>query len=261
MCFSSNSCNKISVIFHNLKFDFTIFEVQNKKMKYFLLLLILFPICMQGQTDFEKAETLFQQQKFVLAKPLFEKFLTQNPNHLKAIEYLGDINGSFKNWDKSIFYYEKLKDLKPNQANYFYKYGGALGMKAKESNKFVALSLVGDMKSAFEKAILLNPKHIEARWALIEFYLILPGIVGGSEKKANHYAEELSKISPVDGYLAKGKIAEHFNRYKEAEKQYSFAFKIGKSATSYQKLVDLYNNKLRQPEKAMLLKKEYEKQS
>lgn len=74
MCFSSNSCNKISVIFHNLKFDFTIFEVQNKKMKYFLLLLILFPICMQGQTDFEKAETLFQQQKFVLAKPLFEKF-------------------------------------------------------------------------------------------------------------------------------------------------------------------------------------------
>lgn len=230
-------------------------------MKYFLLLLILLPICLHAQGDFEKAENLFQQQKFVLAQPIFENFLTQNPNNLKAIEYLGDIHGNLKNWDKSIYYYEKLKNLKPNQANYFYKYGGALGMKAKESNKFVALSMIGDVKSAFEKAISLNPKHIEARWALIELYLQLPGIVGGSERKANRYADELHKISPVDGYLAKGKIAEYYKRYKEAEKQYSSAFKLGKSSTTYQKLIDLYRNKLRQPEKALLLKKEFEKQS
>ncbi|MBC7440134.1 MAG: hypothetical protein H7250_09145 [Flavobacterium sp.] len=228
-------------------------------MKYFLLLLIFFPICMQAQNDFEKAETLFQQQKFVLAQPLFENFLSQNPNNLKTIEYLGDIHGNFKNWDKAIFYYEKLKNAKPNQANYFYKYGGVLGMKAKESNKFVALSMIGNVKSAFEKAISLNPKHIEARWALIELYLQLPGIVGGSERKANRYAEELYKISPVDGYLARGKIAEYFYRYKEAEKHYSSAFRIGKSSATYQKLADLYKNKLRQPEKALLLKKEFEK--
>ena len=132
-------------------------------------------------------------------------------------------------------------------------------MKAKESNKFVALSMIGDVKSAFEKAISLNPKHIEARWALIELYLQLPGIVGGSERKANRYAEELYKISPVDGYLARGKIAEYFYRYKEAEKHYSSAFRIGKSSATYQKLADLYKNKLRQPEKALLLKKEFEK--
>ena len=214
---------------------------------------------MQAQNEFEKAETLFQQKKFVLAQPLFENFLVQNPNNLKTIEYLGDIHGYFKNWDKAIFYYEKLKNTKPNQANYFYKYGGVLGMKAKESNKFVALSMIGDVKSAFEKAISLNPKHIEARWALIELYLQLPGIVGGSERKANRYAEELYKISPVDGYLARGKIAEYFYRYKEAEKHYSSAFRIGKSSATYQKLADLYKNKLRQPEKALLLKKEFEK--
>ena len=230
-------------------------------MKYFLLLVLFFPICMQAQTDFEKAETLFQEQKYFLAQPLFEKFLIQNPNNLKAIEYLGDIQGSLKNWDKSIFYYEKLKNSKPCQANYFYKYGGVLGMKAKESNKFKALSMIGDVKFAFEKAISLNPKHIEARWALIELYLQLPVIVGGSERKANRYAEELYKISPVDGYLAKGKIAEYFNRNKEAEKHYYAAFKIGKSLTSYNKLLNLYKNKLHQSEKALLLKNEYDKKS
>jgi hypothetical protein len=33
------------------------------------------------------------------------------------------------------------------------------------------------MKSSFEKAISLNPKHIESCWALIELYIQLPGIV------------------------------------------------------------------------------------
>ena len=40
-------------------------------------------------------------------------------------------------------------------------------MKAKECNKFKALGMIGEVKDSFEKAIELNPKHIEARWALI----------------------------------------------------------------------------------------------
>ena len=43
--------------------------------------------------------------------------------------------------------------------------------------------MIGEVRDSFEKAIALNPKHIEARWALIELNLQLPGIVGGSESK------------------------------------------------------------------------------
>jgi hypothetical protein len=32
--------------------------------------------------------------------------------------------------DEALSYYEKLKQLRPTKADYFYKYGGALGMKA-----------------------------------------------------------------------------------------------------------------------------------
>jgi hypothetical protein len=49
-------------------------------------------------------------------------------------------------------------------------------MKAKDSNKFKALGMIDEVKSSFEKAISLNPKHIESRWALIELYIQLPGI-------------------------------------------------------------------------------------
>jgi tetratricopeptide (TPR) repeat protein len=203
-----------------------------------------------SQTDFEKAEKLFLSKNYEQSKVLFEKSLNNNPNNLKTLEYLGDIEGQFKSWDKAIYYYKKLKLIKPTEANYYYKYGGVLGMKAKSSNKFKALGMISEVKLSFEKAISLNPKHIEARVALVELYLQLPGIVGGSEKKALLYANEIAQISAVDGYLSKGHIAEYFGRYKEAEVQYKKAVEISKSKNSYQILANLYKNKMGQPEKA-----------
>ena len=203
-----------------------------------------------SQTDFEKAEKLFLSKNYEQSKVLFENYLNNNPNNLKTLEYLGDIEGQFKSWDKAIYYYKKLKLIKSTEANYYYKYGGVLGMKAKSSNKFKALGMISEVKLSFEKAISLNPIHIEARVALVELYLQLPGIVGGSEKKALLYANEIAQISAVDGYLSKGHIAEYFGRYKEAEVQYKKAVENSKSKNSYQILANLYKNKMGQPEKA-----------
>ncbi|HEU4496980.1 MAG TPA: hypothetical protein VFR70_08005, partial [Flavobacterium sp.] len=187
-------------------------------MKNFFLILLLIPMgALPQQPDFQKAEQLFKKGSYAQAKELFDLLYQKKPNDLSIIEYLGDIEGHMKNWDGALAYYEKLKKLKPSEADYYYKYGGALGMKAKESSKFKALGMIGDVKDSFAKAIELDPKHLEARWALIELYLQLPAIAGGSERKAQKYASELMKLSAVDGYLSKGHIAEYFERYDEAE--------------------------------------------
>jgi TolA-binding protein len=52
---------------------------------------------MFSQTLFEKAEKLYKEKKFEEAKVLFESYLKTVPNHLKTIEYLGDIAGNSKN--------------------------------------------------------------------------------------------------------------------------------------------------------------------
>ena len=214
------------------------------------LIFIVLPNFAISQTDFEKAEKLFLSKNYDQSRIVFENILKESPNNIKTIEYLGDIAGQNKSWDNAIYYYKKLKLLKPLEANYYYKYGGVLGMKAKESNKFKALGMISEIKSSFEKAISLNPKHIEARAALVELYLQLPGFVGGSEKKALLYANEIAQISAVDGYLSKGHIAEYFGRFKEAEVQYKKAVEISKSKNSYRILANLYKNKMGQPEKA-----------
>jgi tetratricopeptide (TPR) repeat protein len=184
-----------------------------------------------SQSNFEKAEKLFEAKKYDQAQAAFETLLKSNPSNLKVIEYLGDIAGKNKSWDKAITYYKKLKELKPDEANYFYKYGGVLGMKAKEANKFKALGMIDEVKESFLKAVSLNPKHIEARWALIELFIQLPGFIGGSESKAIKYSNELSKLSVVDGHLSRGHIEEYFKRYESAEKQYKKAFDLIKNYT------------------------------
>lgn len=215
-----------------------------------LLILLLLPTMIVAQNSFQQAENYFKKEQFNKAKSLFENHLKSNPNSLKTIEYLGDIAGYAKDWDTAIGYYEILLEHDDNNANYHFKYGGSLGMKALEISRIRALGYVGDIRTHFEKAAKLDPKHIETRWALVEYYIQLPGIIGGSERKAIKYANELGKISPVDGYLANGYVAEYSKRPDDAEKFYKKAIEVGGSAHTYEKLTNLYENN-QQPKAAI----------
>ena len=213
---------------------------------------------MTAQTDFEKGKKLFDEKQFLQAITFFEKDLLKDNNNFRTIEIIGDSYGQLKKWDKALFYYQKLTVIKPQEANYWYKYGGVLGMKARDANKFAALGMIPEVKSAFEKTIAINPKHLEARYALIELYLQLPGIVGGSERKARKYADEIATISTIDGYFAKGRIEEYFDNFAKAEIQYKKAYDFGKSKTAFQKLYDLYKKNSKSSAKAIALKQEFE---
>ena len=119
----------------------------------------------------------------------------------------------------------------------------------------MALSIIGDVKEAFLTAAKLDVKHIETRWALVELYMQLPGIIGGSEKKAQKYADELMSISKIDGVMAKGHIDEYFSRYTTAEKYYLQGVAITHSKTAYQRLINLYI-KTKQTDKAKKAKED-----
>jgi tetratricopeptide (TPR) repeat protein len=244
-----------------LSIIFTIFGSLLYDMKYLILLLLFIPISILAQSNFETAESFFKSEKYNQAKLFFEKELKQNPDNLKTLEYLGDIQCYYKNWKLAIPYYKRLIELKPKEAQFYYKYGGALGMEAKESNKFKALGMISDIENAFLTATRLDKNHIDSRWALVMLYLELPAIIGGSEIKAQKYSDELMKISLVDGFLSKGYIDEYFRRYTAAEKNYLKAIEIGKSKNTYQKLANLYKNKMNQPEKAKQILNTYNEKS
>ena len=218
-------------------------------MKKFLWIFFVSTFCF-SQSSKDKAKTYLVDKDYKKAQQELTTFLESNPSDIEAIELLGDAYGHQKQWDEAIEQYEKLKDNYPKNANYHYKYGGALGMKALSVSKIKALGIIGDVKSAFLKAAELDPKHIDARWALVELYVSLPGIVGGSISKALKYANELQNLSKVDGYLAKGYVYEYDDEPELAEKYYKLAIKEGGSVTCYEKLTNFYESQ-DQPDKAI----------
>jgi len=219
-------------------------------MKLFVLILLWFPAFLFAQTKFEAVEQLFVQKQYVKAQEIMTEYVSSNPDDLRGIELLGDAYGYQKKWDDAIICYKKLVDYDSNSANSHYKYGGVLGMKALAVNKFKALPIIGDAKDAFLKAAELDPNHIDVRWALVELYMKLPGIIGGSKNTALKYANELEKLSKVDGYLAKGFIYEYDKEPQLAENYYKKAIEVGGSLTCYNKLTEFYE-KQNQPEKAI----------
>ncbi len=213
-----------------------------------VLWFLLFSSQLLAQSQFQKAEKMHNDgnpQATVALKAILQK----DPNHLETLELLGDVASANAKWTEALSYYQKLRSLKPSVANYHYKTGGALGMIAKTSSKFKAITLINDIRGSFEKAIEIDPKHIDAHHALVEYYLQLPIIAGGSEAKAKQYATKLGTISTIDAHLANGHIAEYYKKYAVAEKYYKSAIVVGKSKTAYQKLADLYK-KMNMPQKA-----------
>lgn len=229
-------------------------------MRFLTFFLLIATFRLSAETDFEKAERLFRQEKYEQAKALFQSVLKNNPNHSKTIEYLGDIASHQGKWDEAISQYKALRNQFPKVANYYYKTGGALAMKAKTVSKLKALGMIDEIETSFLTAAKLDTKHIDARWALVIFYIELPGIAGGSEKKAQQYSNELMALSKVDGYLSKAYINEYFKRTRKAEADYVKAHEIGNSKTTYRKLYNFYI-KQKDQSKANQLKEAFEKNS
>ncbi|MFO7744590.1 MAG: hypothetical protein R6V36_04310 [Psychroflexus sp.] len=208
-------------------------------MKTFLFV-VLFPLMAFSQSSFQQGKKAFEYGDYETAVSIFTTLRENKPSDKMARDYLGQAYARLESWEKSAEVNKTLVEDYPENAEYHFRYGGSLGLVAKESNSFKALSLLGDVKFHLKEAIDLNPKHIEARWALLQMYLELPGIIGGSESISREYASELKSISPVDGALALGYIERELKNFDKAEIYYKNAVELGQSVTTYKELAELY---------------------
>lgn len=169
-----------------------------------------------AQSEVAKAENFLNKGEINKAEIVLEKYFQTNDQDLNAVAYLGDISGFKKDWDKAISYYKVLVEKEPANAEYNFKYGGAIAMKTLELSKLRAISYIPDLKKHLEKAAKLDPTHVKSRRALVELYMQLPGLLGGSEEKARKYAVELKDLNAIEAALARAFIYKETNNEKEA---------------------------------------------
>jgi tetratricopeptide (TPR) repeat protein len=116
--------------------------------------------------------------------------------------------------------FEQAVAMKPNDAKYHLLLGGAYGNQAQKAGMFGGIGLAKKAKAEIEKAIQLDPNYLEARFALIDYCLNAPGIVGGGEDKALAQAAEIKKRDAVDGHRAYGRIYTKQKKSDLARKEY-----------------------------------------
>lgn len=119
---------------------------------------------------------------------------------------------------------EDLVDDAPGSGLAHLWLGNAYGNRIGQLGTFGQGLMAPKLRRAFERAVELDPDLHEARTALVEFYLMAPGIVGGSVDKARAQAVELQRRDPPRGHYALGRIAQQEERLEEAAKHYLAAY-------------------------------------
>jgi len=122
--------------------------------------------------------------------------------------------------EKAAELFEQAIKLAPKTAEYHYLLGAAYGELAQKSGMLKAASLAKKTKAAFEKAVELDPNYLEARLALIDYYTVAPGFMGGSEEKALQQAAEIRKRDGIEGHRAFARVYGRQKKTDLARKEY-----------------------------------------
>jgi tetratricopeptide (TPR) repeat protein len=167
--------------------------------------------------------TLFKQRQWAEAQVILQKVTATEPNNAAAWFYLGQTFLFRNDAENSVPTFEKATALAPTDSLYQCYLGDAYGLSALKAGLFSKLGWAKKCKSAYDRAIELDPKNIRARVSVMEFCRQAPGFLGGGMDKAYEQAAEIQKLDPVRGrkayaglYIAEKKYAEAGAVYEAA---------------------------------------------
>ncbi|MGA2978242.1 MAG: tetratricopeptide repeat protein [Terriglobales bacterium] len=127
---------------------------------------------------------------------------------------------ALEDWDRAESLCRKAVALAPDNGRFHLWLGRVYGEKADRVNFLAAADLAGKVRGEFERAVQLNPKDVDARLDLAEFYLEAPGIVGGNEQKARAQAQSIAMVNPAREHWVYARIAEKKKDAATAEREY-----------------------------------------
>jgi tetratricopeptide (TPR) repeat protein len=109
---------------------------------------------------------------------------------------------------------ESCVQLAPQAAPCHYALGSVLGIQALSQGAMKIISSIGRVKSELAKAVELDPLWYTGRSGMVEFYLRVPDIAGGSARKAAEVARAAPR--PDQAAALQARVALKEERYGDA---------------------------------------------
>jgi hypothetical protein len=136
-----------------------------------------------------------------------EARIRNTPNDPLANFLLSQIRGAFGDRSTPLPLAERAVALDGRVAKYHRQLAEVLGVVAEHSNAFQQVLLARRFRKEIDTALAMDPRDVQANRDLLEFYLLAPGIAGGSRQRAGAVADRIGAIDPAEGLLARARIA------------------------------------------------------
>jgi tetratricopeptide (TPR) repeat protein len=181
------------------------------------LLLSFAVVITAPQHPLENAQAHFDAGRYAEAVETLSAVLQTQPKDASIHYWLARSYYEQRAYDKAVTHAESAVKLAPQDAEFQRWLGRAYGAKAEQSRSFF---LARKVKQAFEAAVRLAPRSIEARRDLMQYLAEAPWIVGGSKGKAREQVTAISQLDPLAGRLAQAAYLTADKKWKEAETEY-----------------------------------------
>ena len=176
---------------------------------------------------------LFKARKFAEVERMATAKLFQDPTNADALIARSDVilaSGDGKLED-AIKFGEQCIAAHPNDSGCHLAYGNALGAKATSGGMMAAMSLAGKIRDAFKKSVELDPQNVEARFSLLQYYMMAPAIAGGGSGKAKSLIEQTAPVNADVSKLLQARLDVAEDKASAAETA-ALAIKPGNEAVA-----------------------------
>ncbi len=164
----------------------------------------------------QQFETLSREGRWAEARTLAQPLATAGPKDAAAQYWLGRCLVALGEGAQAVPVLEKAVALDPATSGTMRLLGDAYGLTAQRAGLLAKPGWAKRCRVAYEKAIALDPKDVDAHWALMEFYRQAPGFVGGGADKARAQAEVIRTLDAARGRAALIAFCLEEQKYAEA---------------------------------------------
>ena len=156
--------------------------------------------------NFSRARVLYEDRRYSEARAAFRELARDQPENIELNFYLGRLALWFDEETAALSHLERAVKAAPREARIYHALGDAYGLMAQRANLLLKLGWARKCLASYRHAVELEPKNVAYRWGLVGYGCAAPGIVGGGCELALAEAEEIGRLDPANGRVARATV-------------------------------------------------------
>jgi tetratricopeptide (TPR) repeat protein len=175
---------------------------------------------------------MLQTEDYAGAQAYFGAALERNPQDAAAAAGMATLELARERHRAGVDWARKAVALAPDDANFRMLLGLALGQYVREASLFRQLGIAHEVRDAFAEAVRLEPDNAQARASLAKYYILAPGIAGGSVEKADEQIAALDRLDAARAATVRATLAQQRKDAAQTEAQLRAAARLDPSGDS-----------------------------